>query len=96
MDALQKLFNWAEDNHYLTTTHNIINAASKQVQEMETQLAALKNLVREMGKFIRDMVERELLALELHLPNSVAIKMSQERADKILSNPEVKKLMEEE
>jgi hypothetical protein len=47
MDALQKFFDWAEHNHYLTSTKEMINAASKQVLETETELAALKKLVRE-------------------------------------------------
>lgn len=42
MDDLQKLFDWAEDNHYLTKTRNLINAASKQVSAMEAEITAFK------------------------------------------------------
>jgi hypothetical protein len=47
VDDLQKLFDWAEDNHYLQSTREMINAAIGQVTAMETELTALKQRLAE-------------------------------------------------
>lgn len=54
MNAIDKLFEWAENNHYLTSTEDMINAASKQFGTMEAELAALKALIRDIVAIIKD------------------------------------------
>ena len=47
MDAIDKLFAWAEDNHYLISTKDMINAASKQFTALTAENAELRDKLGE-------------------------------------------------
>jgi len=70
-DELQKLFNWAEDHHYLTTIKEMINAASKQVAEMETQITALQQGLRDAVEVVRVAADPRLRFLRLEAKISI-------------------------
>jgi hypothetical protein len=47
MDDLQKLIDWAEENHYLKSTRERIDAASRQLTGIETELTTLRQRLAE-------------------------------------------------
>ena len=54
MDAINELFAWAEDNHYLQKTALMIKKASREFKEIETELTTIRT---ELAETKRRLVE---------------------------------------